>query len=252
MITSRKNHRIIELSKLAAESIGGFAFAEGVHLCEEAFFNSDVEIAELCVSENFINTPTAENFLSAAKTRSIIITEMTADCYAKISQLQQPEGVAIIFRAPEISLSQLPKNSRWLIIAGVQDPGNAGALVRVAEATNIGACIFVESVNPLKSKFLRAAMGSSFRVPCLRATATEIINAAKNANITIIAAAKTTNSQDYREIKFPPQFALIVGGEGNGVPAEILAAAEKIIHLPMSGKVESLNVAVAAGIILYS
>ena len=253
IITSRKNPHLAELADTAKNPEPGRALAEGIHLCQEAFYKSSVKILELCLTEPFAAMPEGRGFIAAAERRGTRVTLLSPDCYGKITQLQAPEGAAVLLEPLETPLEELLNRpgGRFLVAAGVQDPGNAGALARLAEAAGADAVLYAGSVNPRKGRFLRAAMGSAFRLPCLAVEADTLPGRLRAAGIPLYAAAKTAGSVDFRETARAERYALAVGAEGLGVPENFLRAAEKIIHLPMHGQVESLNVAVAAGILLY-
>lgn len=251
MITSRANPLVKELAGLAARPQGGRTFAEGYHISREAVLMQGLVRRLICTPEARAAGEGAEIAL-LAEARCIEIVEMSTDCYAKISRLKSPEGMGVDLALSTVCLSDLlGEGARLLVAAGVQDPGNAGAMVRVAEAAGASGCVFVNSVDTAGGKFIRAAMGSSLRVPCVRAQAGEFVAAARDKGVRIYCAQHTPDALPYEEGNYRPPLALCFGAEGGGVPEEISGAAEHSIYIPMAGQVESLNVAVAAGVVLY-
>ncbi|GHT03395.1 tRNA/rRNA methyltransferase SpoU [Planctomycetales bacterium] len=248
MLTSRKHPRVLEWAELNARPRSDAAIAEGPHLALEAL--RDAEATVLLITDEFAAAAEGAKIVALSRARGVELALMTAAVYAKISALCQPEGVAVVFRPRQFSLPEIFSRRRLLVAAGVQDPGNAGALARVAEAAGFDGCVFTGGVNPLKEKFLRAAMGSAFRLPCLKSETSAVLAAARANNLPLFVAA-ATGATDYRRVEFPARYAVVVGGEGQGVPPEIRAAAAAVIQIPLTPPVESLNVAVAAGVLLF-
>jgi len=261
MISSRTNPRIKALASLQQRkerAAAGLALAEGVHLAVEALA-SDIPVETLVLAETACARPEAEALRAQAAANGVEILELADGCYAKISELQSPEGVAVVFRPRAHALADLcGADARLLVAAGVQDPGNAGALVRVSEAAGASACVFLEGADITGGKFLRATMGSCFRLPCLRTDLPAFLQAARQNRIRVLAALGPEpaaelgiRSVSYTEADYCSPVAICVGAEGAGLPGELLAAADAFLSIPMRAPVESLNVAVAAGILLY-
>ena len=257
MICSRANPRIKTLAALQTRKgreEQGLAIAEGIHLCEEAF-RSGAAVRTLILSESMIGRAEAPILRLLAEATGVEVLEVSNTCYAKLSDLQSPEGTAVVFapRPPHFAELLAEPRPRLLVAAGVQDPGNAGALVRTAEAAGASGCVFLDSIDVLAPKFLRAAMGSAFRIPCCPADTEEFLERARGRTLRLLAAAAEAapKAVGYDAADYAPPVALCVGGEGAGLPSELLASVATRIFIPMSGRVESLNVAVAAGILLY-
>ena len=251
MITSRVNPLVKELAELAAKPQGLRTFAEGYHISREAVLMQGMVRRLICTPEARAVGEGAEISL-LAEARCIEIVEVSAECYAKVSRLKSPEGIGVELVLSTACLADLlGDGARLLVAAGVQDPGNAGAMVRVAEAAGASGCVFVGSVEVAGGKFIRAAMGSSLRVPCVRAQAGEFVAAAQGRGVRLYCAEHTPQALPYEEVGYRPPLSLCFGAEGGGMPEEISAAAEHCIYIPMAGQVESLNVAVAAGVVLY-
>ncbi len=256
MITSRNNRRVVALAALQQKkkrAETGRALAEGERLCAEAF-QSNARVRTLVLSESFRQRPLAADLRDMATSAGAEILEVSASCYQKISALRSPDGAAVEFRIklPELSPLLEAPAARLVVMAGVQDPGNAGAVARVAEAAGATGCVFLDGVDVHNPKFLRATMGSCFRLPCATTNGTMFLKQARQAKIRIMAASVGGDKvMSYEDADYPPPLAVCLGGEGSGLPEEIVRAADNLIVIPMAGKVESLNVAVAAGIILY-
>jgi TrmH family RNA methyltransferase len=138
-----------------------------------------------------------------------------------------------------------------LVLAGIQDPGNLGTIVRSAEAFGAtGVVALPGTVSAWNPKAVRASAGSVFRVPLLAASADECFARLREAGATVWTTA-TRDAIDVDEADLAQPAALIIGNEGNGVPAEVAAQAGNALTIPCPGPVESLNAAVAASVLLY-
>ena len=253
MITSPQNPRIKELAGLHRarnRRQSGLTLAEGVRLSREAL--RDAEAVTLILSNSMDKDPGGEALIGLAERKGVEILRVSDRCYRKISGLRHPEGAAAVIRFRTAVFSELmTADCRLIVPAGIQDPGNAGAIVRTAEAAGAGGCILPGGVDPSHPAFLRAAAGSAFRLPLAGADLDQLIETAKKTGIRLLAAGGSEKGRDYRDADYRPPLAICLGSEGGGLPEAIEKAADELIRIPMSGNVESLNVAVAAGIILY-
>jgi len=252
-ITSRANARVQALWALRQRKhrqAQGLALAEGLHLVAEAFA-APAPVATLIVARRAAELPAVAAWEKEARLRGIEILRLSDSCYDKISELESPEGVAVTIRAAVLRLeSLLTDAARLLVAAGVQDPGNAGALVRTAEAAGASGCVFLGGVELSHPRFLRGAQGSSFRLPCVAAMEAPFLAVLAGTSIRLLVA-DVRQGTDYASADYTPPVAIVVGGEGQGIPASLIAAAQGRLSIPMTPPVESLNVAVAAGILFY-
>ena len=168
-----------------------------------------------------------------------------------VCETRTPQGVCACFAAPEPArLEALP--DAVVALDGVQDPGNVGTIWRTADAAGFGALMLgAGSADPLSPKVLRAAMGSGFRLPFLRAEPLEAaLDALKARGYAVIASA--LDGDDFYQRSDPGgKIVLVVGNEARGIRPETLARTTMRLKLPMRGGAESLNAAVAAGIFMY-
>lgn len=253
LITSRTNPRVQALAALRQRKhrqLQGLTLAEGLHLVVEALA-ARAPVVTLVLAERAASLPAIPTLQEQARSRSIEILHLSDSCYDKISQLDSPEGLAVTIRTAAVPLeSLLTGSARLLVAALVQDPGNAGALVRTAEAAGATACVFIGGLDLSHPRFLRGAQSSSFRLPCAAAPEPDFLAALAATSIRLLVADPRSTT-DYLSADYSPPVAICVGGEGQGVPPSLLAAAHARLSIPMNPPVESLNVAVAAAILLY-
>jgi TrmH family RNA methyltransferase len=174
--------------------------------------------------------------------------------FARLSSVAAPQGVAAVFRRPQWRdadvLGQGP--ALVLVAAGVKEPGNLGALARAAEAAGATGLLALRGgADPFREKAVRGAAGSVFRLPVRGGVGDDELLAFAGRHRLHLCVADAHGAVDYLDADLRGPTALVVGGEGEGVPARVRAAAAQRLSLPMAGKVDSLNVAVAAGVLLY-
>jgi len=163
-----------------------------------------------------------------------------------------PQGVLAIGEIPRHAMADLPASGslRVLILDGVQDPGNTGTILRTAAALGVDATVALPgTVDLWNPKVVRGAMGASFRHPVIQATAEELLSFTGQSGVEIWGADTTGASVD--SAAPPRRLALAVGNEGAGLSSFLRERVTRLVSLPITGAVESLNVAVAAGILLY-
>jgi TrmH family RNA methyltransferase len=261
-ITSRQNALVRTFRGLAARR-GRRLLLEGPHLVADALaagVGVDVVAFSARLLERRGNERAAELRHLAdrlARTRARVVG-VSDTVMAAMSPAESPSGVVAIAAleppAVDAALNGAPSGTAPLVllIADVQDPGNLGAIIRTAEAagaTGVVAC--GDSADPYGWKALRGAMGSSIRLPVAGRPATrDAVNAARARGLRIVATSPRGGRPLYdTDLRRPT--ALLVGGEGPGLAADITALADELISIPMHGSVESLNVAVSAALVLY-
>lgn len=242
-ILSVKNPQIKEwkkrLTKKDRDKTGTF-LVEGFHLVEEAF-KTDA-IIDLIISEE-IDIPSWDY-------GEIPVTIVTKEIIKELSDTETPQGILALCRQqnqPEI----LSTAQTFIAIDQVQDPGNMGTIIRTADAAGIDAVIIGDgTVDIYNPKVVRSGQGSHFHLPIVKTNLPAFIDTLKDRNIPVYGTA-LENGRNYRETKQTESFCLIVGNEGNGVSKEVLSKTDTNLYIPIHGKSESLNVAVAAGILMY-
>ncbi|MEO2074687.1 MAG: RNA methyltransferase [Bacillus sp. (in: firmicutes)] len=217
---------------------------EGFHLVEEALKQGE-QVLEIIVSEK-VGLPPRWDVHSTPVT---LVTEEISDL---LTETEAPQGIYAVCRMPSKRMeAQAEEGQTFLMIDAVQDPGNLGTMIRTADAAGINAVIVGRgSVDIYNSKVLRAAQGSHFHLPILRADLHEWVDKLQEKNIPVYGTA-LEGAAVYTEIAGGESFGLIVGNEGSGVGKDLLSATTKNLFIPIYGKSESLNVAVATGVLLY-
>jgi TrmH family RNA methyltransferase len=180
----------------------------------------------------------------------IAVYEIPDHAFARISDVTTSSGILGVFELPQHALvGLLARPGTVLLLAGVNDPGNAGTLVRSAEAFGAAGVLFGRGgADPFGPKVVRAAMGSIFRLPVAQVTADELLAAAAAAGRPVVAT--DTDGEDLGVAGIPPNAVLAVGNERRGV-RDWLPRWDRAVRIPQRSSTESLNAAVAGSIVLY-
>ena len=254
-ITSRDN-ALLRLARAVRDGKNtDYVFVEGLRLCEEAF-RSALEIEAVIISEELLRKERAAEAigeLERVARRSAAVSEKLLE---SISYTKTPQGIVVLARRPESSetrLAQTIDDSPLLVVMHqINNPVNVGAILRTAEAAGASGVIATRNTSdPFSPKSLRGAMGSAFRLPIwLGPDYEEVIRWCAERGIeTVCADAEATLT--YTDLDWTRATALIMGPESTGLTDEETKSASRIVSIPMHGSVESLNVSVAAGILLF-
>jgi TrmH family RNA methyltransferase len=253
IVQSKQNSRLKELrAALAHPGSGGrdLAGIEGPNLIAEAV-RSGLAIGTIFLAQG------SERLLEGLRLPDEVeILVLPQDILTSALATETPQPIAALLQPPVWTwehLLGLRRNAAPLILvlAGLQDPGNLGTILRSAEAFGAtGIVALTGTVSAWNSKAVRASAGSVFRVPLITATAEDCIPRLHRAEATIFATLSRA-AKEAHQANLTRPVALIIGNEGNGVPGELVARADATINIPCPGPVESLNAAVAASVLLY-
>lgn len=242
LIQSSKNEKVKQWKKLHTKKERektGLFLVEGEHLVKEAI--QAKQIKELMITERY-----REKFQDDASDYTIYI--ISKEVEKAIAETETPQGIFAICEQQTITNVS---GNRFLLIDAVQDPGNVGTMIRTADACGFDAVILGNgSVDPYNGKVVRSAQGSHFHIPIIRGDLYEWVDELQANGIHVFGTA-LEGAESIYDIEKVERFALIVGNEGQGVQKELLEKTTKNIYIPIFGQSESLNVSVAAGILMY-
>ncbi|HEX8130279.1 MAG TPA: RNA methyltransferase [Pyrinomonadaceae bacterium] len=256
MITSRQNP-LIQRARAASKSASkDTLFIEGLRLCEEAARASRLECEEVLYTEKFAADARAARLLDALAHLNPRFSLVSESALASLGDTKTPQGVVLLARRFETDRAAFEQSFRpdplIVVLHRINNPANAGAMLRVAEAAGATGVIATAGTTDLLSpKALRGAMGSSFRLPLwTHADFAEVVSWCAERGIRTVSTDLAA-PQTHTEIAWAGARAVLMGEEAGGLgAAEVRAAAERI-RIPMQPPVESLNVAVALAVILY-
>jgi TrmH family RNA methyltransferase len=230
---------------------------DGEHLVQEAIA-CDIPIEVAAFSDRQLDnvlSPTAQIAKDVTQ-RGGRVLAVDDQILAAMSPVQHPSGVVAIARARpadvRVVMSAVSELPLVLVLASVQDPGNVGAIVRTAAAFGASGVIALGgTANPFSWKALRGAMGGTFRLPIAsRATLPDVIGAAQEQSVRLVAAVPRGGTP-LPDLDLRRPTAIVLGGEGSGLPPVAMTAMHETVTIPMRKPVESLNVAIAAALLLY-
>ncbi len=250
MITSASNAKIKTLSALlkkSKERKKEHAFvAEGIKMFLEA---PKEQVLSIYVSESFTGQKDHE-FLLDGYDYEVVFDSV----FRAVSDTQTPQGIITVLKMPDYTLEQMfcSERTHLLVLESIQDPGNLGTMLRTGEGAGItGVIMNRTTVDLFNPKTIRATMGSIYRVPYLVTDNIEETILTLKENGVSCYAAHLNAKAGYDAFDYKKPTAFLIGNEGNGLSSRVAELADACIGIPMEGKVESLNAAVSAAVLMY-
>ena len=244
-ITSRKNPLITHIRKLTVDrayrrACGEF-LGDGVKLLAEAVrWNAPLT----CV------VSTAGTALPVLP-EGVRVVEVPEDVMGSISPMKAPQGALFVCRMPGQEVPDRLDGKRWLVLDGLQDPGNVGTIWRTADALGAdGLLLTQDCADPWNAKTVRATMGACFRLPVYEIKRQDLSALLERSGLPLYATALREDTIDLRHADLS-RCAVVIGSEGRGVCEELLSVSEKTLKIPMRDRCESLNAASAATVVLW-
>ena len=241
IITSKANSVVKNAKKLHQKKYRKSAYLiEGWHLFEEAV-QAGVTIEKIFALESYREQ-------LAAFPQTVWVSE---DILLDLADSQTPQGIVAVVQKEEVEQTDFSQG-KFLFLEDVQDPGNVGTIIRTADAAGFtGVIVSDKSADIYSLKTLRSMQGSHFHLPIYRMSSQRLLEEAKKAGIPVLATTLSKDSVDYRELPPIENFVLVMGNEGQGISPLMAESADQLVHISMKGQAESLNVAVAAGILIF-
>ncbi len=219
----------------------GLYLVEGIHLVEEAIEAKKAKVIIVTEGVEYPHEWAEEN-------------EVIEVTLAIGQQLADTDTSQLVFALCEKETRPFydATGKQYLLLDAVQDPGNVGTLIRTADAAGMdGVIIGKGSADPFSPKVLRAAQGSTFHLPIHQLELDEAFQTLDCLQVPTYATGWTEKAMSYKDVAPEEAFALIVGNEGQGVSPYYMERADYVVYIPMKGKAESLNVGIAAGVIMF-
>ena len=248
VITSKDNALIKLVSSLQSSSKArkenGLFVLEGLRICKDAYEN-DILFEKLIVSETALNKYRED--ISVYETKAKECFQLTDSLFAKISDTVSPQGIIGICKIPD-NYRTLNIKGRYIALENIQDPSNLGAISRTAEALGVNGIILAGGCDPYAPKSLRASMGTLLRMPLFQFSE---ISELEYTGLKAYACVVDSDALPVTDIGFEDGCVVVIGNEANGITEETKGFCDEQITIPMSGKAESLNAAVAASIAMW-
>jgi RNA methyltransferase, TrmH family len=256
VITSAANPLIKRIRLLAdrkhRRSEGAFV-VQGIQPVWQAVeAGADIEV--LIVAPELLRPPAARAMITREEERGTRVARVTGELFSRIADRDGPAGLAAIVRAQAVPLAALevPAGALFVVLHEPGNPGNVGTIIRTASAVGAAGVILTgAAADPYDPAAVKASMGALFEVPvAAAASAREFLDWSDRRQVTVTAASARGDRSCW-EAEFPMPLALLLGSEGAGLPDWLLDRAGLHVRIPMVGTAESLNLAVAAGVLLY-
>lgn len=240
-----------DLRRRKARERQGLFVAEGVRTVEE-LLTSSLRIRAVLTCDLLDRTPRGAALAALLHARDLDVLRVSEREFLSASETDRPQGVLAIAEQPALTLDAIPVTAaRLLVLDGIQDPGNAGTLLRTAAALGAAATVVLPgTVDPWNAKVVRSAVGMQFTHPTIECTE-EALQAFLRAGAVALWGADAAG-EPVGTRPPPPRLALVLGNEGAGLKPSLRNACDALVGIPMIRGAESLNVAVAAGILLHA
>lgn len=231
----------------------GLFLAEGLRILTEAREAGRVAEQLFYAADRPLH-PLAESLIIATQAAGGEVIATSEDILARLSGKDNPQTVIGIFRESPTDLDSLPRASApiWLVVQAMRDPGNLGTILRTGDAVGAGGVILIDDcVDPWSVETVRASMGAIFTQRIVSADWRGFIGWLRQGAGLLVGTSLAPGSVDYRAPAYPAPTFLLIGNEARGLPADYEAACDVRVRIPMLGKADSLNAAVAAAVMAY-
>lgn len=255
LITSPSNPLIKRINSLHEKKFRvreGLFLAEGMRVVTEAV-EAGVAPAYLIHGPDMGDHPVLQRLIAATETAGGEVIETSADVLRKLSRKDNPQSVLGVFSEIGKQLAELDRSASyaWIVCESLKDPGNLGTILRTADAVGAGGVILMDnSCDPYSVEAVRASMGALFTVPLVQAKWEEFLPWLRSGPGFLVGASLNTE-HDYQAIEYPAPTFLFMGNEQSGLPEDYEKECDALVKIPMRGKADSLNVAIATAVIVY-
>ena len=256
MITSRDNaliKKVIKLHTAAGRKKAGQYFTEGIRSVGQAL-DVKAPVAEVIFSDRVHGLGGGGELMDRVREAGLRTVEVSENLFKAMCDTESPQHIMAVIDIKECDREGILsiKEPLLLIVDGIQDPGNLGTIIRTADGAGASAVLLLKgTTDPYSPKVIRSTMGSLFSIPVLREKdAGELFDTLHKKGIRLIAASPVGGTP-YWDIDFRGGIGIIIGNEANGISEQVMEYSDQSVMLPMPGRAESLNAAVACGVLIY-
>lgn len=255
-ITGRANPKIKQaraLRQRKERDASGLFLVEGIHHVAEAI-EAGAAVEYLCYAPDLLISQFARELIARESARGLACVAVSNEVFASVAEKENPTGILAVVRRPPSNLQLLTSNiqSCYIALVSPQDPGNIGSILRSIDGAGASGLILLDGgADPYHPSAVRASMGALFWKPVVSAAFGEFADWTKKNSYRLVGASAHA-AVDYREANYARPLILLLGSEQKGLSPEQRAACDQTVRVPMEGRVSSLNLAVAAGVLLYA
>ncbi len=231
----------------------GRFLAEGLRVVTEAV-DAGIVPDILVFAEGHAGHPLTQRLIAATVASGGQAIETSLDMLNRLTLKDNPQAVVGVFRQRPVPLERLDRSTAalWIVAEALKDPGNFGTMLRTADAVGAGGIILLDdSCDPYSTEAVRASMGAMFTKSVTLTDGASFFSWLRAGPPAFLAGAVLEGAVDYRSVTYPAPTFLLMGNEQSGLPAAYAAACDVRVKLPMRGRADSLNVAVATGVLAY-
>ncbi len=229
----------------------GACVLEGPDLIDAAL-ESGIEVEALYIEDRALTSAACSASIARAQEHGVAIFSLPEGTLFKVADTKSPQPVLATAKMRVAGLADIPTDRAILVLDNIRDPGNAGTMVRSADAAGVGGVLFTgDCVDPFNPKTLRSSAGSVFHLPIVVGLElSDAVSALRQRGIASYATV-VRDAQDFRAVDLSGGCAIVIGNESSGLSPEAVALCDGAITITMAGKAESLNAGVAASLILF-
>ncbi len=255
MITSSSNAKVKEIRKLhdrKYRQVSGLFYLEGLRLIGEAF-ELGVEIELLVYSPDLLKSDFGNSLLDKAEKKGITKVQVSQDVFKSLALKERPQGIAAVVRQKYSSENSIYEGEKalWIALDSIQDPGNLGTIFRTADACGVeGVILLNQTTDPYDDESVRASMGSIFALKIIKMDFLDFYSLIEKGKIPVIGTSGSAQT-DYQTFDYPEKMVLLMGSERLGLQEKHLQICDEVVRIPMIGRADSLNLAVATSVVLY-
>ena len=260
VITSKANEKVKFIKSLndkKARKINNVFYLEGIKVVEEVINNvKAIDIMFIAYSDEILNNINGgKKFLNLIKVleleNDINILNIKKEIFESITDTKTPQGVLAVIKIRKYDIDDILNEDKILLLDKIQDAGNIGTIIRTADAFNVKGIICMENTADVYSpKVVRSTMGSILREKIIYIKSEDLFGLKKYGHI--LYGTSLSSNKYIEDINFSKKSIFILGNEANGISEEVEKVCDSLVKIKMSGNAESLNVAIAAGIILHA
>ncbi len=265
MITSLANERVKQIRKLYERKTrqeSGLFLAEGLRIVAEAA-DEGAAIETLIVAPELLKNEFGQHFVADQQAKGLPVLEVSADVFRRISLKEGPQGLAAVVRQKWTALQdacvqescinegETWRSGTWVALDSVADPGNLGTILRTHDAVGgRGVILLDQSTDPYDPSAARASMGALFSQQLVRASFAEFADWKRQTGVPLVGTSDKAEA-DYHAYRYPNPLVVLMGSERQGLKEQHLRLCDAVVSIPMQGKSDSLNLAVATAVVLY-
>ena len=255
LVGSPRDSRVLALRSLQTpqgRSRTGLYIIEGIrHLARAVEHQARIE--SIFIEPSVLSNPFGQKLARRLRKRGIPGVRLSHQLYRDLTLAAEPQGIGAVLKQQWVPLPQvrIERNSLWLAVESIESPGNLGTIIRTAEAAGAsGVLVLSTDCDPYDPATVRATMGSLFSQKLVKCSPRDFTDWAKSNGITVVASSPS-GLMDYKAMRYRYPTALAIGGEKRGLSEQLLQSADLVVRIQMRGACDSINAAVAAGILLF-